>query len=337
MSNEKKACNLKDVAALAGVSLGTASKVANNIYVRPALRIRVEQAMKELNYVPNTIARSLKMKSTKTIGIIIPDISRTVTSKIVQGVDSVGQKAGYSTMICNTQIMEENELSALQTFKEKMVDGIVYTGNTVSEKVAKTLKQINIPVVFVSTSYDDKYFSSVRIDNEKAAFDAVSVLCEKGHTKIAMLAGEKDDLNAGAPRLEGYKKALEARNICVNEDIVLYGQYRAEDGYQNMLKLLEQDQAITAVFCASDDMAIGALRAMKEKDIRVPEDISIMGFDGIDIIDYIYPKIGTVYQPLFEFGTEAAKVLISQIEDKRASADLILEYEIKENDTVWPV
>lgn len=334
MSNKKKSCNLKDVAAFAGVSLGTVSKVANDIYVKPALRIKVEQAMKELNYVPNTIARSLKMKSTKTIGIIIPDISRTVTSKIVQGIDNIGQKAGYSTMICNTQIKEEKELSALKTFKEKMVDGIIYTGNTVSPKVAKALKEMNIPVVFVSTSYDDKYFSSVRIDNEKAAFDAVNMICGKGHTKIAMLAGEKEDLNAGVPRLEGYKKALEKRGIFYNENLVVYGTYRAEDGYQNMNRLLEKEEEITAVFCASDDMAIGALKAIEEHGLKVPEDISLMGFDGIDIIDYINPKIGTVYQPLFEYGAEAAKILISQIEDGRASTDLILGYTIKENDTI---
>lgn len=334
MNAKKSSCNLKDVAALAEVSLGTASKVVNKIYVKPVLRIRVEQAMKELHYVPNTIARSLKMKSTKTIGILIPDISRTVTSKIVQGVDSVGQKFGYSTMICNTWIKEENEISALNTFHEKMVDGIIYTGNTVSGKIAETLKQLNVPVVFISTGYDERCFSSVKIDNEKAAYDAVCILCDNGHRHIAFLAGEKRDPNAGKTRIKGYQKALEKYNITYREELVTYGQYRAQDGYDNMHQLLENSLEITAVFCASDDMAIGALRAIKEKGLEVPGDISIMGFDGIDIIDFITPKIGTVYQPLFEFGAEATKILISQIEDARPSTNLILDYEIKQNDSI---
>lgn len=334
---EQKSCNLKDVAALAQVSLGTASKVANQIYVRPELRIRVEQAMKELHYVPNTIARSLKRKSTRTIGIIIPDISRTVTSKIVQGVDEVGQKAGYSTMISNTQIREENELSAIKTFKEKMVDGIVYTGNTVSANVARTLKQTGIPVVFVSTGYDDKYFSSVRIDNEKAAYDAVCLLLKHGHRTIAMLAGEEDDPNAGEPRFCGYQRALREYGIAFYERLVAHGHYRVEDGYLNMKKLLDQELRFTAVFCASDDMAFGALKAISERKLQVPDDLSILGFDGIDSINYITPKLGTVYQPLFEFGAEAAKILISQIEEGRGSVNLTLNYEIKENESVSDV
>lgn len=331
---DKKSNNLKDVAALAQVSLGTASKVVNDIYVRPALRIRVEQAMKDLHYVPNSIARSLKINTTRTIGIIIPDISRTVTSKIVQGVDEVGQKSGYSTMICNTQIREENELSAIKNFKEKMVDGIIYTGNTVSDKVARAMKQTGMPIVFVSTGYEDKYFSSVRIDNEKAAYEAVGLLLSRGHKRIAMLAGERVDMNAGEPRLMGYRKALADSGVSFDDRLVEFGHYRVEDGYQNMKILLEKPEHFTAVFCASDDMAFGALKAVSEKNLRVPEDISILGFDGIDFINYITPKIGTVYQPLFEFGAEAARILISQIEEKRTSTNLILNYEIKENESV---
>lgn len=335
--SDKKNCNLKDVAALAQVSLGTASKVANNIYVRPALRIRVEQAMKELHYVPNTVARSLKLKSTKTIGIIIPDISRTVTSKIVQGAEEVGQKAGYSTMICNTQIKEDNELLAIKNFKEKMVDGVIFTGNTISDKVAKSLKQSGMSVVFVSTSYHDKYFSSVTIDNDSAAYDAVQLLLDHGHKRIAMLAGEKNDLNAGLPRLNGYRRALFDNGEKYEESLVRYGHYRVEDGYRNMKELLESAEIFSAVFCASDDMAFGAMKAIGEKGLRVPEDISVMGFDGIDIIDYISPKIGTVYQPLFEFGAEAARILISQIENNRSGANLILDYTVKKNESVMKI
>ena len=331
---EKRNSTLKDVALLAGVSLGTASKVANGIYVRPEFRIKVEAAMEELQYVPNTIARSLKMKATKTIGIIVPDISRTVASKIVQGVDAVGQQAGYSTMICSTQIQEKNELSAIKTFAEKMVDGIVYTGNTVSPKVARALKQLGVPVVLVSTYYNDRYFSTVQIDNEKAAYEAVKLLLKHEHREIAMLAGEKDDQNAGEPRLRGYFRALQEYGIKINDSLVKYGHYRALDGYKNMSQLLDEQVDFSAVFCASDDMAFGALKSIAERGLKVPEDISIIGFDGIDMIDYTYPCLGSVYQPLYDFGAEAAKIIISQVEEKRAGTHLILEYKVKANGSV---
>ncbi len=331
---DKKNCNLKDVAALAGVGLGTASKVANGIYVRPAYRIRVEQAMDELHYIPNTIARSLKMRATKTMGVIIPDISRTVTSKIVQGVDAVAQQAGYSTMICSTQIKEENELSAIKTFVEKMVDGIVYTGNTVSPKVARALKQTGVPVVLVSTSYNDNYFSTVQINNEKASYEAVKLLMKYGHRKIAMLAGEQGDSNAGEPRLAGYRRALEEYHVEFQDDKVTFGHYRAEDGYENMKRLLSGRADFTAVFCSSDDMAFGALKAINEQNLKVPDDISVIGFDGIDIINYTTPQLGSVYQPLLEFGAESARIIINQIEQKRPRTNLILDYKIRENQSI---
>ena len=167
---EKQRYNLKDVAKLAGVSLGTASKVINNQYVRPEARLKVEEAMQELDYTPNAIARSLKANSTKTIGIMIPDISSPVVGKVLRGIEKISRDSGYSILLYNTTRNTRLEEDAIQAFMRSQVDGIIYLGNTVGDEIAEGLKRTHVPVVFAMTQYPDKYFSSVTIDNEEAAY-----------------------------------------------------------------------------------------------------------------------------------------------------------------------
>ena len=160
---EKQRYNLKDVAKLAGVSLGTASKVINNQYVRPEARLKVEEAMQELDYTPNAIARSLKANSTKTIGIMIPDISSPVVGKVLRGIEKISRDSGYSILLYNTTRNTRLEEDAIQAFMRSQVDGIIYLGNTVGDEIAEGLKRTHVPVVFAMTQYPDKYFSSVTI------------------------------------------------------------------------------------------------------------------------------------------------------------------------------
>lgn len=330
----KEKYNLKDVAALAGVSLGTASKVINHIYVKPESRLKVEAAMEKLNYTPNAIARSLKANTTRTIGVVIPDISSPVVGKVLKGIEDSGRKSGYSILIADTALNRIVEEEAIRMLVEKQVDGILYVGNTVSDKVADLLRSVGIPVVFVMTSYADKAFSSVTIDNNRAARDAVDYLCAKGHEAILMLAGEADDPNAGIPRLKGYCEALESHNIVVNPELVIHGGYRLERGYQDMERVLSGKLEFTAVFAVSDDVAIGAMKALAGTGNRIPDDISVMGFDGIDMIRYTVPSLTTVAQPFYRLGAEGIHELVHRINGGRANTNLFLPYEIVENDSV---
>lgn len=292
----KKQYNLKDVAQRAGVSLGTASKVINNIYVKPESRLKVEAAMRELDYTPNAIARSLKSNSTKTIGVMIPDVSSPVVGKVLKGIEEISRMSGYSILIYNTSRSEAEEKEGIQTFLQNKVAGIIYSGNTVSEDTASALKRTGVPVVFIMTDYPDKAFSSVTIDNQKAAYCAVDYLCSCGHERIIMLAGEKDDPNAGIPRLEGYKRALSANGIQVDEELMFFGGYGLERGYSDMKRILKSKVFFTAVFAASDDLAIGAMKALEEKKIAVPDQVSVMGFDGIEMGRYTIPtQIGRAH------------------------------------------
>lgn len=334
MAERKRAYNLKDVAQLAGVSLGTASKVINNLYVKPELRLRVEGAIKELNYVPNTIARSLKANNTKTIGVIIPDVSKAIIGKFLKGVEDVGRKAGYSIIFYDTTLSPYWESEALQIYIEKKVSGILYSSNTVSDEFADKVLASGIPLVLIMTQYQARGISSVVIDNEKAAFEAVDYLCACGHRDIMMLAGHKQDENSGIPRLAGYRKALKKHGISFRPELVTYGGYGMERGYRDMIAFVEQGLPFSAVFAVADDVAVGALKALASKKIAVPEQVSVMGFDGLDISNYTIPSLSTVAQPFYQMGEEAAKILIGKIEDGRADTHLVLGHELVKRESV---
>lgn len=330
----KETYNLKDVAKLAGVSVGTASKVLNHIYVRPDLQVRVEAAVKELNYIPNVIARSLKVNSTRTVGIMIPDISSPVISKVVKGIEDLNRQEGYNGIIYQTALEMNGEKQAIETFVRSKVDGIFYIGNTVVEPIAEKLKESRIPVVFIMTSYDDPAFSSVTINNEEAAFAGVDYLCRKGHKNILMLAGEKNDPNAGEPRLRGYLKALKKHGIEPNPAFIRHGGYRLQRGYEDMNRFLREQKQFSALFAVSDEVVIGAVKALLEHRVRVPEEVSVMGFDGIEMIHYIEPPLSSISQPFYELGSEAAKILMLCIREKKSNIHIVLPFQLIENKSV---
>lgn len=334
---EKQRYNLKDVAKLAGVSLGTASKVINNQYVRPEARLKVEEAMEELAYTPNAIARSLKAHSTKTIGIMIPDISSPIVGKVLRGIEKNSRDSGYSILLYNTTRSARLEMDAIQAFMRSQVDGIIYWGNTVIDEIAEGLKRTNVPVVFAMTQYPDKYFSSVTIDNELAAYHAIKYLCGKGHRRICLLAGEADDPNSGIPRTEGYCRALREQGISVDPSLIVYGGYHLERGYADMKQILGQRDDFTAVFAVADDVAIGAMRALLEAGRRVPEDVSIVGFDGIEMAEYTFPRLTTVSQPFEKIGEEASRLLVSRMKDGKRGGNLVLPFALLERESVLEI
>ena len=330
----KKTCNLKDVAKLANVSLGTASKVTNGIYVRPELRIRVEEAVRELNYTPNVIARSLKMNSTNTIGIMIADISSPVISKVVKGIEDFNRQKDYNGIIYQTALEVDGEMRGIETFVRNKVDGILFIGNTVEPETARYLKESHVPVVFIMTNYEDEAFSSVTIDNREAACVAVDYLCRKGHRDILILAGKKEDPNAGIPRLEGYQQALAMHNIPLREELIVHGGYRLQRGYEDMRRILAEGIRFSAVFAVSDEVAIGARKALYEQGVRVPEDVSIIGFDGIEMVYYTEPALASISQPFYELGQKASEILMERMKGNDDNVHIVLPFQLIENQSV---
>ena len=334
MNGMKQKYNLQDVATRAGVSLGTASKVINHVYVKPALRIRVEEAISELNYVPNEVARSLKSRRSKTIGVVIPNIASPVYGLLLRGVEQVSDEAGYSMIIYDTNMSNRTESKALALFKEKMVSGILYVSNTLTASVEQEIRDSGIPTALIMTSASGRGFSTVRVDNEAAARDMTAFLLAKGQKRILHLAGEEEDENAGAPRYRGYVRALKEAGMEYDPSLVIFGDYSAERGYRDMKSALEANLSFTAVFAASDEIAIGAMKAIREKELRIPEDISVAGFDGIALINYVHPVLCTVEQPFYQMGIEGTKVLIDTMELGKGESHIQLGYRIINEDSI---
>lgn len=300
--------NIKDVAKRAGVSISTVSRVINNSKaVRPKTKTRVLEAIDELGYKPNAIARSLKVKNTMTIGIMVPDISNQFYPEVVRGIEDVASMYEYNIFLCNTDLDEEKEIQYFGVLEEKQVDGIVFMGGVISDELGKRFKDSGIPIVLIATDYMD--YPSVTIDNMQAGKDVVKYLMNKNHKDIAMITGKAYDPITSGARKKGYMDALTEGGLKYREDLIVEGGYRFKSGYEGAKKLLKLKNPPTAIFVSGDEMAIGAMRAALENNIAIPEELAIVGFDNIDMAGKVFPSLSTVGQPMYEMGAIGMRVL----------------------------
>ncbi len=325
--------SLKDVASMAGVGLGTASRVLNNSpSVKPATRDKVMSAIDKLNYRPNNVARSLKTNATNSVGILLADLKSGFDTEIIRGIEQIAERTNYSLFLTNTNKEKNKVIRCLKNFVEKNVDGIIIIGGEINEEFYSDIKDFQIPLITIScvTNITPKgKFASIAIDNEQASFEAVSYLINAGHKNIAMISGEKDEPNAGIPRINGYKKALEKNGLEVNEDYIVEGSYTYFSGYDSANVILEFKDRPTAIFIASDAMSIGAQKAILEAGLKIPEDIAIIGFDGLDFTEFVHPSITTVSQPRYKMGTLAMETLLNFIENETiVSSNFTVEHKL---------
>lgn len=328
------AVSIKDVAKEAGVSIATVSRVLNDIdVVNDETKKKVLEAISKLSYRPNIVARSLKTQRTRTIGIIIPDISNQFYPEVVRGAEDVANIYNYNIMLCNTDLDPDKEMEYLHVLKEKMVDGVLYMSNSLEPNIIELLNVLQIPTVLIETRDKENAFPSVTIDNVKAAFDAVNYLISNGNKKIAYVGSHEDALNASALRFQGYKKALEDNNMEVNRDLISFGGLKAQEGYEAVDKILSKAK-FDAVFCASDDIAMGVINALREKGISVPKDVDVIGFDNTYSSAIFYPKLTTVAEPTYDMGSVGMRMLIKIINKQKLETDYyVLDHTIVKRDS----
>ncbi|MHC1720210.1 MAG: LacI family DNA-binding transcriptional regulator [Clostridiaceae bacterium] len=328
------AVSIKDVAKEANVSIATVSRVLNNIdVVNEDTKQRVKDAIQKLGYRPNIVARSLKTQKTRTLGIIIPDISNQFYPEIVRGAEDVANIYNYNVMLCNTDLDKEKEIEYLRILKEKMSDGVIYMSNSMSEDVYKVMEELNLSAVLIENSDPSGKISSVSIDNETAAFDGVSFLIKKGNKKIAYIGTDKDYKNLSALRYKGYEKALKKNKIAIEGDRICFSGGKAKDGYLCMGRILDNTE-VDAVFCTGDEIAMGAINCLRERGIKVPEQVDVIGFDNIYSSDIFYPKLTTVAQPMYDMGSVGMRMLIKKINNEEPEVkNYILDHEIIERDS----
>lgn len=308
---------LKDVAEKLNISVSTVSRVVNNkSYVNPKTREKVLKALEELNYSPNQVARSLKNKSTNTVGIVIPDISEDFFSYVIKGIDHVLVENGYSIILCDTGEKAEREELYLNLLIEKQVDGLILATVSKNHTLIQNIMNRGTPVIFIDNLPKLKSgYDSVIIDNAKASYMAVEHLIELGHRNIGIIAGKQDE-TTGYERLAGYKKALQENNFNIDENLIAIGDFKEKSGYDNMKMLLEKNSSMSAVYVTSSKMTYGAIKAIKEKGLRIPEDIALIGFDVHDPSGLITPSITTILQPEENIGKSAAELILKKLKEK---------------------
>jgi len=325
---------IKDVAKAANVSVATVSRVLHNLSgYSNKTKLKVLQAVEELGYHPNAIARGLVNKRTQTIGVLFPDVSSGFSSDILHGIEEVAHEKGFSVIVCNTAEEGKRTMKYLQVLREKQVDGVVFTSEVLKDEYYQTLKEMGIPVVLVNTQSHKHMIPYVKVDDWQAAYQATAYLIQNGHREIAMISGTLGDRVAGT-RVEGYRQALEDHDIQFLESRVAYGDFRWESGRKAMELLLADAPPFTALFAASDEMAIGAMGAVFAKGMKIPEDLSIIGYDDLTIAQITFPPLTTVHQPLAQMGRLASDKLIALIEKSQDVSSTIVSHHIVERQTV---
>ncbi len=329
------AVSIKDVAREAGVSIATVSRVINNVNVVSSnTKKRVDDAIEKLGYSPNIVAQSLKTQRSRSIGILIPDISSQVYPEIVRGAEDVAQMYDYSIILCNSDFDVDKEKKYIKVMKEKMVDGLLYMSSSLDPEILDYIKLLQLKTILVETSEEDKALPSVTIDNRRASFDAVNYLLDKGNNKIAYVGIKKDKRNAWARRFDGYEDALKERGIEVDPDLTYYGDLKAQTGYKGINAIFEKTK-VDAVFCGSDEIAMGVINGLRDNGLRCPEDVDVMGFNDIIEAAIFYPKITTISQPLYDMGSVSMRMLVKMLKNEPLDENhFTLGYQLIERDSV---
>ncbi|MDQ0285974.1 LacI family transcriptional regulator [Desulfofundulus luciae] len=304
---------IKDIARKAGVSYATVSRALNN---RPEVsektRREIQRLAAEMGYKPNAIARGLVTRETLTLGLVIPDITNPFFPEVARGVEEAASEAGYSVFLCNTNWDVDKERTYIELLEEKRVDGLILASVTEDEEYLAELLSRETPVVLINRILDQVDTNYVAIDNVKGAQQAVEHLISLGHRRIAYVGG-LEHVESTAERLHGYRLALAINNIPFEEELVRYGSFKKESGYENALSLLSLPEPPTAIFAANDILALGVIQAIKERELKVPENVAVVGFDDIPFAAYAEVNLTTVAQPKYTMGEMAAKILIDEI------------------------
>lgn len=310
---------LQDIADKAKVSRMTVSRVfseKNNVSKETTEKIK--KIAKKIGYHPNLIARSLSNRKSKTIGVFVPKTRHLFLdiyiTQILSGISDVTQEFDYRLMLFPIDYKKEKSDLYLSIAMSHLVDGIILIKTKVNDKGLEELKKIKFP--FVLVNHRDNTYNFVDTSNEKGAKLAIEYLYKLGHRKIAFVAGSMDETNA-IDRLNSYKKTLKYFGLPYRKEWIIYGEFSKEKAYEASIELFNSKNLPTAIFCSDDYMAIGVMERIKNVGLSVPKDISIIGFDDIEISSYIKPSLTTVRQPMSMIGEKSAELLFDLINKKR--------------------
>ncbi|GIQ61469.1 catabolite control protein A [Paenibacillus cisolokensis] len=268
-------------------------------------------------------------KKTTTVGVVIPDISNAIFAEVARGIEDIANMYHYNIILCNSDKKKEKEIRVINTLLEKQVDGLLFMGGAVTDEHLQAFKTANVPIVLCATTDENGVIPSVDIDHEAAAYDAVSTLIAQGHKRIAMISGTLQDPSVGFARFSGYKRALEQGGLKYDETLVRIGNYRYESGVEAMNYFLDLPEKPTAVFSATDEMAIGAIHAIQDHGLKVPGDISVISVDNSRMASMVRPQLTTVAQPMYDIGAVSMRLLTKLMKKENVEqSKVVLPHEV---------
>lgn len=307
---------MRDVARQASVSVATVSHVINGTrFVDPQTVDRVRAAIDALGYRPNILARGLRRNETSTIGMVVPDNFNPFFAEIVRTIEDVGFESGYNVILCNSDGTETKEIAYVETLLSKQIDGLIFIASGRSTEALELISRTRLPCVVVDREVGDLTMDQVLIDNAQGGYLAGQYLSKLGHRKIGYIAGPRL-FSLSARRLTGFQQALFEAGIELRDEWIVPGDFDYSGGEQGMHELLHRDRDLTAVFASNDRMAIGALNALMRAGLRVPQDVSLIGYDDIRQATAMYPALTTIAQPKAEMGRTSVNLLLERIRSR---------------------
>lgn len=329
------ASTIKDVAKYTGLSIATISKYINGGNVREENKKLIDEAIKALDFRVNEIARGLKTNKTATIGVLIPSLENIFLTSIVSRVESILLQYGYSTIICDYRQNKELENQKFDFLMNKFVDGIILVPLGVNEDKIKMALEKDVPVILIDRSIKGIDCDVVLVDNLNAAYNAVELLFTKGHRRVGIICGPQDIYTA-QERLKGYIRVHEDYQIKIDDALVKYGDYEIQSGMELMNYFLEMENPPTAVFVTNYEMTLGAVMALNSRNISIPNEMSLIGFDNIQLANVVKPKLSIVVQPMQQIGEFAANLLLKRMKGDKSGypAMLRLKTDIVEGESI---
>ncbi len=309
------AVNIKDVARKANVSISTVSRVINDSKpVSDEIKKRVFDIIEETGYVPNPVARSLVMKKSRLIGIIVPDIANYYTGELLNAFEEIAKTYDYEVILCNTYGDFDQEIRYLKLLESKQVEGMVFLSFKWDEAHQAFFEKSDMPVVLVNrAAVNDRVFT-VSIDHYQAVYEITEEMAKRGHKDFMLIRnGETEDV-FGTDQLEGFKNALENRGLAYHKDMVWNGYFQPADAYKAVEAVLKAGKRPTAIITTTDDMAVGAINCLVDNGIKVPEEVSVTGFYDTTLATLYRPRLTTVQHPIYDIGAIAIRMLIKKID-----------------------
>lgn len=329
------AVTIKDIAKASGVSTATVSRVINHLggYSKE-VESNILKIAKEMGYRKNENAISLVKKETKTIGVIMPDVATSFYGNIVNGIEDKAFEKGYSVILTHAGVEGKRLQESLILMAERRVDGLIIFSLNLTQQDILTIQSLDIPLLLLSSKAENSQIPYIKVDDYTASYTAVDYLVSNGHTRIGLAGVNKNDLIAGKPRIKGYLNALKNNHIEPDLSLIKQGDFSFESGKAAMNDYINQNQEVTAVFCVSDETALGVLSACYTLNLNVPNDISVIGYDNSTVSEMSIPPLTTIAQPFYDMGSIGCDSLIRAIKTGEMINSQIIPFKLVKRSSV---